>query len=104
MVPCLTNWPGFYWDVPHKGINTHARNGVEKILQSPGEPRTSELYRGFSVDLEKLDTELWLRRLGRCDVFDEKVDSVEFEGVGQWLWVGLPSKHIYIRFHENDRT
>lgn len=82
MVPCLTNWPSFYWYVAHKGINTNASNGVEKIFQSPGEPRTSELYRGFRVYFEKLDTEPWLRR---CGVFDEKVDSIEFEGVRHWL-------------------
>jgi hypothetical protein len=84
MVPCLTNWPSFDWDVPHKGINTDASNGIEKIFQNPGEPRTSELYRGFCVYFEKLDTELWLRRLG-SDVFDEKVNSIEFERVRQWL-------------------
>jgi hypothetical protein len=82
MVPCLANWPSFYWDVPHKGINTNASNRIEKIFQSPGEPRTSELYRGFRVNFEKLDTELWLRR---CDVFDEKVNSIEFECVRHWL-------------------
>lgn len=74
----MTNWPDFYRDVPHKGINTNASDGVEKILQSPGEPRTSEFYRGFCVDFEKLDTKLWLRRY---DVFDEKVNSIKFEGV-----------------------
>jgi len=56
MVPCLTNWPRFYWDVPQKGINTNASHGVEKIFQNPGEPRTSELYCGFCVNFEKLDT------------------------------------------------
>jgi hypothetical protein len=60
MVSCLTNWPIFYWDAPHKGINTNASNGVEKILQNPGESGTGELYRGFRVKFEKLDTELWL--------------------------------------------
>jgi hypothetical protein len=56
MVPCLTNWPRFYWNVPQKGINTNASHGVEKIFQNPGEPRTSELYRGFCINFEKLDT------------------------------------------------
>jgi hypothetical protein len=82
MMPRLTDWPSFYWDVPHKGINTNASNCAEKIFQDPGEPRTSELYRGLCIDFEKLDTELWLRR---CDVFDEKVNSIEFKGVRQWL-------------------
>lgn len=99
MVPCLTNWPSFYWDVPHKGINANASNRVEKIFQSPGKPRTSELDCGFRVYFEKLDTELWLRR---WDMFDEKVNSVEFEGIRQWLW-GLPSKYNIYCIHSLSR-
>jgi hypothetical protein len=82
MVPRLANWPSFYWDIPHKGIHTNASNGVEKILQGPGKPRASELYRGFCINFEKLDAEL---RLRRWDVFDEKVDSKDFESVTQRL-------------------
>jgi hypothetical protein len=83
VVPCVTNWPSFPWDVPHKGINANTGNGVEKILQSPGEPRAGKLYRGFCVNFQKLNAEL---RLWRSGLFDEKVDSIEFESVSQWLW------------------
>lgn len=83
VVLCVTNWPSFPWDILHKGINANAGNGVEKILQSPGEPRASELYRRFCINFQKLNAEL---RLWRSSVFDEKVDSIEFESVSQRLW------------------
>lgn len=99
MVPCVTNWPIFYRDIPHKRINTNASNGIEKVLQSPGEPRASELYRGFCVNFQKLDAEL---RLWRCDVFDEEVNSIEFESVGQRLWTLKYSVRPLL--YENEQT
>jgi len=60
MVPCLTDWPSFHWDIPHEGINTNTSNRIEKIFQHPGEPRASEFYRRFCVDFEKLDPERYL--------------------------------------------
>ena len=83
MVSCLSHRPSFQRDIPHKGIDTNASNCVEKIFQNPCESRTSQLYRGFCVDFEELNAELGLWRF---DVFDEKVDSKEFESVSQWLW------------------
>ena len=100
MVPCVTNRPIFYRDIPHKGIDTNASNGVEKILQSPGESRTSELYRGFCVNFQKLDAEL---RLWRCDAFDEEVNSIEFESVGQQLWALVVSISCDC-FYESEQT
>ena len=79
MVPCLTDWPGFYRDITHEGINADASYGLEKIFQDPREAWASELYRRFCVDFEKLNLK------PRCGVFDEEVDTVELEGASQWL-------------------
>jgi hypothetical protein len=79
MMPCLTDWPGFYRDITHEGIDADATYGLEKIFQDPREAWASELYRRFRVDFEKLNLK------PRCGVFDEEVDTVEFEGASQWL-------------------